>query len=236
MPIYARNDVLSVHISRGHGGCGEVHHRPAHADGSPVSRWTLTCSAGCEGVLRSDSSWSTTPSGVPETPDEEAVRLDVERRGQHDQAAATTTALTELSKLGDLPNALAQLAKLMTDQRGVAGIETTLPKPVMITCPAGHESLSSARFCADCGHPFKAPELTKTAPESFEYQQLEADSAPAPETADDPDDDGPAIPGKKHLETMSLAELRELARSLRLRTTRSKADQVAIINAARSAA
>lgn len=105
MTVFARNDLDAVAISTSAGGCGEVHTRPT-PNGAPVKLWKLTC-PGCENVLRHDPNWGGQPHQVPESPDETEIRLDVESRGQVEQAASVAQALKDLAKLGDLPAALA---------------------------------------------------------------------------------------------------------------------------------
>jgi hypothetical protein len=105
MTVYARNDIAAVAISASAGGCGDVHNRPT-PNGAPVKLWALVCPS-CETVLTHDSNWGGQPHQVPETPDETAIREDIEQRGQVEQAASVAQALKDLAKLGDLPAALA---------------------------------------------------------------------------------------------------------------------------------
>lgn len=234
MPVYARNDLLSIVVTRENGGCGTTHERPKATDGIPVKVWGLACSHGCENVLRHDSSWSSTLNGIPETPDEQAVREDHEKRTQADSAAATTEALVELSKLGDLPEALAQLAQIMVTQH------TTTAEMV---CPEGHRNNVSARFCASCGVPLvvatpavdtdtsedaPAPVHADTPHESEApvHHQIELTAKASVDAAETEERHHVAVPSRQKLEEMNLPALRDLARSLGVKTTRARADQI----------
>lgn len=128
MTVYARNDITSVAISVSAGGCGEVHSRPT-PNGAPIKLWALTCT-GCEDALRFDPNWAGQPHEVPETPDETAIREDVEQRGQVEQAASIAQALKDLAKLGDLPTALAQAMMQFANQTAPNGQpQATSPAP-----------------------------------------------------------------------------------------------------------
>ena len=81
MTVYARNDLASTTISEAHGGCGNVHTRPAPG-GNPVAVWSLTC-AQCEDHLRhSADQWSTTAAEIPETHDETKGRENFRGSGR----------------------------------------------------------------------------------------------------------------------------------------------------------
>ena len=112
MPVYARSDVAAVTISSHHGGCGDVHSRPV-IEGAPVKVWALTCHNGCEDVLRNDSLWSATIHQIPETPDEQAHRENVEKRGAVEQHQTTAEALTQLAKM---PEIMALLTQVLVQQ------------------------------------------------------------------------------------------------------------------------
>lgn len=113
MTVYARSDVSCVSISPAHGGCGNAHTRPAPG-GKPVDLWQLTCSRGCEDVLRADPLWSSTISEVPETYDEQIVREDAEKRGKLDAEKRA------LSVQADTAEALKVLAAQAQESSGVA--------------------------------------------------------------------------------------------------------------------
>lgn len=142
MTIHARSDVAAVTISPEHGGCGDLHSRPV-VEGAPVKLWTLECPA-CEDVLRKDSHWSPTISGIPETPDEKEYREDQEVKGRTDQQNQTAEALVKLATLGDLPAAIAKLAEMFSS--GEPRRENGL------TCSACSKlNPANARFCGECG-------------------------------------------------------------------------------------
>jgi len=104
MTVYARSDVASVALSAAHGGCGKSHTRPAPG-GEPVKLWELTCPS-CEDHLRSDPLWGTTPTTVPETPDEIAAREANDKRTTREQQERNVEVM---EKLSGLPDALRNL-------------------------------------------------------------------------------------------------------------------------------
>lgn len=206
--VWARSDVAAVAISADHGGCGTVHSRPSPG-GVPVKIWALTCEGGCEDFLRSDALWSGTSHGVPETPDETTIRLDVEKRGQIEQQATMAQALHDLAKLGDLPGAIAQLARIMGGER-----HQLEEAPVQL-CRNGHPNTATAHFCIDCGANMQDAANRKDAAGAL---------AAGPSIND--------LPKAVDLETLNMNELKEIATSLGVPTTRSKAEQIALIKEA----
>ena len=214
MTVYARSDLSYVTISRDHGGCGEGHGRPVE-NGAPVKLWALTCHGGCEDHLRHDALWASQPHTVPETPDETTVREDVEKRGSVEQADAVAHALTDLARLGELPRALAEaLSKSLAPLVGGAQTTVTAGEPMMQLCPNGHGNNPAARFCSQCGVPVDEP-----------VSSSRGKALP-------PADPGPSVPDAGPPEDwreMPLADLKELARGLGVKTTRSREDQVAAL-------
>jgi hypothetical protein len=109
-----------------------------------VKLWSLTCTP-CESVLKNDSHWSGTISGIPETPDEKEYREDQETKGRLDQQNQTAEALSKLGSLGDLPAAIAQLANMFSnpDHR---------PRTDDRSCTScGSKMVMGAKFCGECG-------------------------------------------------------------------------------------
>lgn len=206
MTVYARSDVCYVAISTEHGGCGIGHARPV-VYGAPAEVWELTCHGGCEDFLRHDALWSVTPQTIPETFDETSTREDVEKRSQMEHAASQG----ETNKLIAL--ALSKLA-----EQGE------------LTGSAIHRLLSALE-------PALAVEVQKNAPtrviEGTRSASPALEDAPAP---DAPDDEPEAVSAPAdafpELESLSLADLKEIAQSRGLPTTRAKADQIAIIREA----
>lgn len=210
MPVHARSDVAAVTISQAHGGCGQPHSRPV-VEGAPVKLWTLTCPQ-CEDVLRSDPLWSGTVSEIPETPDEQRVREDQQRRGQREQADATAHALERLAQLGDLPTVLARFIDHVSSP-------AALEPPMAVMCRNGHRNPQHAQFCSACGA-------------SMDEGVNTGRAVGAIETA--PDDDGAGgepVEVPEDLESMKLPQLRELAKRLGVATARSRDEQVALIEA-----
>lgn len=214
MTVYARSDVCYVALSADHGGCGSSHSRPVIA-GAPARVWALTCHA-CEDSLRKDPLWATTPTTIPETPDETAIREDAEKRGSIEQAQNTTAALQDLAKLGDLPQVLSQFMAFVTGQNQLPKGDDT---PLLL-CKNGHSNKASSAFCADCGASLKEP--------------VSADRGPELAPAEDPweADLGVSRETEQDLESMGIRELQDLAKSLGVKTARSKDDQIAVIREA----
>lgn len=210
MTVYARSDVAAVSISPAHGGCGESHSRPV-VEGAPVKLWALTCHDGCEDYLRGDPLWSGTPHTVPETPDEVAIRTDVEKRGQAEQQTSIMDALNKLSALGALPTVLAQVLSGHT-----AAVASEMP--ITQLCRNGHPNGSASKFCGECGANIE---------DAVNKQPVAALSAS--ESQDDP----VQVVGSSDLENMSLAELRDVARGVGADIARSKREQIDNIQRAR---
>lgn len=167
MSLYARSDVVSVTLSSESGGCGAVHSRPVN-DGAPVPVWVLECPM-CEIELRRHPHFSATRSEIPETPDEERIRAEREKRGTIDRDNATANAL---DKLGELPAALKQqalanaqtldalarlgslpelMAGVFAQMRGLGSPQGAAGGSSAVSCERGHVNPSGARFCASCG-------------------------------------------------------------------------------------
>jgi hypothetical protein len=204
MTVYGRSDVCYVAISREHGGCGEGHARPV-VHGAPAQVWALTCHGGCEDFLRHDPLWAVTPQGIPETLDEKTTREDVEKRGEVQRAAA----------MQDTNQLIALALSRMAEQ----GELTTSALSKVLSMIASD-----------------APELlTKNTPKMIEAEPAPAALEDAPLT-DDPEEPSEPVSAAAdalpELESLSLADLKEIAQSRGLPTTRSKTDQIAIIREA----
>jgi hypothetical protein len=226
MTVFARSDVAAVSISVDHGGCGQSHSRPV-VEGSPVKLWALTCHGGCEDVLRGDNHWAGTPHTIPETPDEVAIRMDVEKRGQADQQTSIMDALNKLSALGALPTVLAQVLSGRTAELGS-------PSPITQLCRNGHPNQESVKFCGECGADMgdaanKRPVAALSAPEELAPVETGETVTPAetePEAVTE--DLGGDLEGKP------LAELRAIARATGAEIANSKKEQIANIVKARA--
>ena len=210
MTVYARSDVAAVSISRDHGGCGESHSRPVVA-GAPAKLWALTCPGGCENYLRSDPLWSGTPHTVPETPDEIAIRTDVEKKNQLELQIGNAHALAELAKLGELPTAMAQALAV-----AFGPILNAAPAQQAIAhlCRNGHSNSSTTKFCGECGASMddavnKQPVAALSGGESSEETTRGADT---------PD-----------LSSMTAQQLREYAQQIGAELGRNKTEQIALI-------
>jgi hypothetical protein len=220
MTVYARSDIAAVSISTDHGGCGTVHSRPAPG-GIPVKIWGLTCHGGCEDTLRADSHWAGTPHTVPETPDETAIRLDVEKRGQVEQQTSMATALNDLAKLGALPSVLAQLMSHLGPNTGAVEAE----QPLQV-CRNGHMNRHTLKFCGECGADMsdainKQPVAALSAPE---VPGSVGDGETGTQT--EKSAEVPTSLSEQDLQGKSLAELRTIARSIGAEIANSKKEQV----------
>lgn len=223
MTIYARSDVCAVSISKDHGGCGETHSRPV-IEGAPAKQWALTCNAGCEDHLRATSLWATTPETIPETPDETNIRLDVERRADVEHRRHLEESADRSAKQGEqLADALQNLPNAMGSQIAQAILLALKGGDVSnatVKCTNGHDNLSAAKFCAECGANMKQSEPEgKSLPETAS-KQAESSADPGVDLANlDP-------------ETTKLAELKEIAQQVGAPTARSKAEQISLIQQA----
>lgn len=214
MTVYARSDVAAVTISSDHGGCGTVHSRPV-VEGAPVKIWALTCHDGCEDYLRNDSLWSGTAHTIPETPDEIAIRADVEKRGQAEQQTSIMDALNKLSALGALPTVLAQI---LSGHTAAVAAGT----PITRLCRNGHPNGENGKFCGECGANMmdavnKQPVAALSVPETIVLGEDGVIITPTESQAETVTE---ALEGK------SLAELREIAREVGAEIARSKAEQI----------
>ncbi len=138
MSRYAREDLASVTVSAAHGGCGQVHTRPAPG-GNPVAVWKLDCPQ-CEKHLASDPLWAATVSEIPETPDAKLMREDWEKRGIKDRDNVLALALGKLAGV-DLPETL-RMPELAQQAQAIAG---------KLVCEAGHDCDPGSKFCPECG-------------------------------------------------------------------------------------
>jgi len=169
LSLYARSDLMSVSIPETSGGCGATHMRPV-TRGAPAKVWKLDCSP-CEGYLRGDGKrkiikvipgdkdagipsrmehvidshpqWSSTPEGIPPTPDEQHVnRIRTERGQQQLQQLQALAALREAGLA--IPDEAMWLLEQNFDHRVIKG---------SVICNNGHDNVSGAKFCFECGVP-----------------------------------------------------------------------------------
>lgn len=222
MTIYARNDVLSVGLSRSHGGCGHNHSRPVE-NGAAVKLWAFNECQPCENVLRSDPLWSTTISQLPETHDEQLTREDQEKRGQRDAAGATAQALTQLASLGDLPAIMAQLVTMFNQgdkakfQLNDVGIKAA--SAAGFNCSNGHDVADGAKFCGECGTSVQHDRIIDVEDEASVVDL--ADTSIIVEDA--------TVTDREFLEGLSFAELKDYARKLGVKTSNSRENQLNLV-------
>ena len=180
MSIYARSDLMSVSIPETSGGCGATHSRPV-TRGAAVKTWKLDCMP-CEKYLRgdekpkiikviplekeqgipsrmehvadSDPHWSTTPEGIPATPDEQHVNKIRAERGS--QQLQQLSALAALQQAGlKIPDEAFWLLSQNFDQRIIKG--TTI-------CANGHDNPAGVKFCNECGMPMVSRDVAGELP------------------------------------------------------------------------
>src|SRR5580658_6872851 len=119
MVLYARKDVSYVFVPVESGGCGKPHTRPV-INGVP-QEFRLVCQ-GCENFLRQDIArtgnkrirtvngdygmkraerylglWGASTDTIPESPDDELHREDVEQKTVTDNAATQTIAFSKIA-------------------------------------------------------------------------------------------------------------------------------------------
>lgn len=135
MPLFARSDVMSVTISKAHGGCGVVHRRPV-VNGKAIQIWKLDCPR-CQAHLANDPLWAGNPSDIPPTVDEQRAseNRDVILGRSRDDIMALALAKLAGLPAGDMLNSAATQAA----EQGV------------VTCSNGHDNFPTAKFCAECG-------------------------------------------------------------------------------------
>ena len=92
-------------------------------------------------MLKDDPLWAGSQSEIPETPDEQRVREDREKRGSRDQDQATGVALEELAKM---PGILEALTALVAGQK----VEVAAVVPCR---DCGVDVTAGQRFCPECG-------------------------------------------------------------------------------------
>lgn len=247
MTLYARSDLVQVTYPVDQGGCGQTHTRPV-VNGAPEKVFALDCGK-CEAVIRAEVSireqkhplWSGTLSGIPETPDEKAVREDETERGKQEAAVANRSALESLSTL---PQVLQNMMTMMAGGQ-LPAIGQSLAQSVS-TCPSGHPNLGQVKFCGECGVPMSAPRIvvgslttppvggaptatlqteayTRGGTATVTYEPDLSTSAPI-----DVSNASTAIE-TSDLGDKPLAVLREMARAAGLPTRRSRAEQVAVL-------
>ncbi len=152
MTVYARSDLSSVSLSAAHGGCGEVHVRPAPG-GKPERLWALSCSGGCEDHLRHDPLWSTTMSEIPETYDEGKSREDFDKRGAKDRNYIQLLIMAKMADV-ELPESMKQPLLTAKEMPDIG---------VLMECPSGHPGKPGSKFCATCGEAMQQPVNALTA-------------------------------------------------------------------------
>jgi hypothetical protein len=226
MTVYARSDVAAVSISTEHGGCGESHSRPV-IEGAPAKVWALTCHGGCEDHLRGDPLWAGSIHTIPETPDETAIRLDVEKRGQAELAISNTESLAAIAGLAShLPTALAQA---LTQALGQVSV-TAAPVSMAHLCRNGHSNGPAAKFCGECGADMsdaanKKPVAALAGAEDSSPAETEEPVTPAESEPEAGTDD---------LDELTYTQLKEIAKKDGLEIAPSKVAQLEIIKKART--
>lgn len=224
MSLYARSDLMSVSIPETSGGCGATHMRQV-TRGAPAKIWKLDC-VPCEKYLRgdakpkvikvipgdkdqgipsrmehvadSDPHWSTTPEGIPATPDEQHINKIRADRGS--QQLQQLSALAALQQAGlKIPDEAFWLLSQNFDQRIIKG--TTI-------CSNGHDNPAGVKFCNECGLPMatNVQDLLQQALPKGEEERKEQEENPVP------------LP----LSTLHIATLKKMARSRGLSDKGSK--------------
>jgi hypothetical protein len=216
MTLYARSDLSSVVVSAQNGGCGTSHSRPVK-DGAPAKVWQLACPA-CETVLRTDPLWAGAVSEIPETPDEQHVREDRDKRGAKEQAEATAVAL---ERIGNMPEELAKafVAAMAAQAQGAA-------EPTGVPCrDCAAPVTMGQKFCGECGARDPAHSARPATEPSIEYAaaSYKVQDVPLPPPLPDPGE-------------MSYSELRRLAVTMGLSGKGTKAELLERLSGAESAA
>jgi hypothetical protein len=137
--IFARNDIRSINVSEGAGGCAETHVRPVDPDGKPVTPWGVDC-VQCEAFLLGDPMWTPHLEELPETYDEERSRKSLAINGGRAKDALLTELARRIAGVG--PAQISPvLQKMISANAGPA-----------MACPAGHVvTIPGSKFCGTCG-------------------------------------------------------------------------------------
>lgn len=201
MTVYARSDVMSVSLSKDHGGCGAVHSRPV-THGAPAVQWGLDC-PDCEDFLRSDPHWSINLSEVPETPDEERIRADKEKKGQANQSDLLAAAIIAIAQSQqELPDNLAKAIKALTD--------ASLPAEPVVT-KGSDDGMQTVPVVID------APRVVEPEPVEPEPAAVTVETTESDETVD--------------LSKLKVPELRDLATQRGLDSSGMRAELLARLEA-----
>ena len=170
MPLYARSDLMSISIPATSGGCGDSHSRPVKS-GAPARVWELKCPP-CEAYLRGDRKnkiihtipgdkdrgipsrlehvadadphWSSTPEGVPLTPDEQHVHKLRAEQGKQQLDMLTAYAALKQGNI-DIPEQAQWLINRTLEE---------IARPIVkgsVVCVNGHDSPAGMKFCGECG-------------------------------------------------------------------------------------
>jgi hypothetical protein len=126
-------------VGPGHGGCGKIHKYEIGPTGYPE----FTCPDGCEDFARNDPQHATMPAKVPEDYDEKITREDLEQRSNKRQELVMAMASARAVGM----NAEADMLALQ------AGIPLST---AYLTCPSGHQSAATMKYCGVCGVPISA--------------------------------------------------------------------------------
>ena len=171
MTMYARSDLSATNLSAAHGGCGQIHTRPAPG-GEPVTLWALTCPQ-CETHLRTDPLWSSTVSEIPETHDEQSDREDWAKRGAHDLQYIQAMAAAKQVGL-EIPETM--IRALMGKGSNI------FPASGEMICRNDHANPPGMDFCGKCGVSMREAAPTASLP-AGEPAGREAPPAPRPPDA-----------------------------------------------------
>lgn len=145
--MYARNDIRSVSISEGHGGCGQPHERLTGPDGRPADVFFIDCPQ-CELYLLADPLWARSLDEVPESPDEAKARAVADSKGARQLANLRVMALAKLARIS--PDEIAPELKAMLTSGPVR-------VPGVTVCEDGHDNTPGSRYCRTCGKPMSGP-------------------------------------------------------------------------------
>lgn len=229
MTLYARSDLMSVAVPVTSGGCGNSHSRPVKG-GAPAKTWGLTCPQ-CEAYLRgdlkdriirvipgdkelqipsrmehiadADPHWSTTPEGIPLTPDEQNINKIRAKKGDEELSRLQALIAAKAAGIDVPPNAMWLLEQTF-DPRVIKG---------MVVCADGHENTSGARFCSTCGITMNGKAAIAPPGENIQIQ--------SPFSVDAE----PEIP----LTSLHVATLKKMARERGLPDKGKKEDLIAIL-------
>lgn len=176
MTLYARSDLMAVAVPIENGGCGVTHSRPVR-NGAPAQTWALVCPM-CETFLREDlakdinkntpgdkviphvvGQWSGSAEGIPDTPDEERERKELNLRSERQKRETQERAFESIGAaiqgnqemMAKMAELIAFIAQKNTSPREMTPASTIVLPPVSQKASTETSHDWDHRTCVECG-------------------------------------------------------------------------------------